>query len=374
MLLQIICTFARVCYTRNCELFALTNFVLLSMKNLISLIVIVLLILTAVWFFSEKDDHHHDDDHGHEAQEIKATGDVRADGTFSIAASFYPLAFALETLTDGVAEVTNVGEGRDPHDVQLSTADVATLQTADLVVLQGAELEPWGDDIIAQLTREDVPVLIATAGFDLMEGGHDDHGDEDEHEEEGHHDEDEDEHEEEGHHDEHGAFDPHTWLDPVLFAESIEEMVHALETLDPENAALYEARGETLITELTAIDAEYATRLSTCAADEVITSHDAFGYLGERYEFEIHAVTGFSTQDLPSAQTLAELREEAEEGVSAILLEENSIAAYGQTLANETGLRTLSVNPITYVIPEGEDYLSIMRTNLEVFGDALECS
>ena len=358
------------------------------MKKSTSIVIVVALVLLGGWYFlsqsdTEHDHDHHDHGHEHEAHAIEAKEPVRADGTFSIVASFYPLAFALETLTDGVAEVTNIGEGRDPHDVQLSTADVAMLQEADFVVIQGADLEPWGDDIRTQLKREEVPVLLATAGLELRAGDHHDHGDEHEEdhhqdeEEHEHHDEDHDhEHEEEDQHDEHdhGEFDPHTWLDPVLFSQSIEEMVHALEILDPANAALYEERGEALIAELTALNAEYEARLATCALDEVITSHDAFGYIGERYGFEIHAIAGFSTQDLPSAQTLAELREEAEAGVGAILLEENSVAAYGQTLANETGLRTLSINPIAYIIPTGEDYVSIMRSNLNTFADALECS
>jgi zinc transport system substrate-binding protein len=374
--------------------------------NKTTLLIVAVLVIGGGWFFlsqGDKDhghDHEHDDEHMHGgAEDIVAKEPVRADGEFTIATSFYPLAFALETLTEGVAEVTNIGEGRDPHDVQLSTQNIATMQQADLVVLQGAELEPWGNDIIEQLGAENVPVLLATHGLTLMEGGHEhDHGgehegeeehhDEDEqHDNEMHHDEDEEQHghehedqdhEEDGHHDEdehdHGAYDPHTWLDPVLFSQSVAEMVEALTILDPENAALYEERGATLQAELATLDTEYTDGLANCALAEVITSHDAFGYLGERYDFEIHTIAGLSTQDLPSAQTLAELREEAEAGVGAILLEANSVSAYGETLAAETGLQTLSINPAAYLVPEGEDYFSIMRTNLATFADALQCN
>ena len=71
--------------------------------------------------------------------------------------------------------------------------------------------------------------------------------------------------------------------------------------------------------------------------------------------------------------TLAALREEAAEGIGAILLEESSITAYGETLARETGLQTLSLNPISYVIPDGEDYLTLMQKNLDAFAFALKC-
>jgi zinc transport system substrate-binding protein len=154
----------------------------------------------------------------------------------------------------------------------------------------------------------------------------------------------------------------------------VEHLAEALETLDPENAAVYHANAEALQAELEMLHGEYTTALAACTLDEVITSHDAFGYLAARYDFTIHAIGGLSTQDTPSAVTLASLREEAEEGIGAILLEENSIAAYGETLAAETGLQTLPVNPLAYVIPEETDYLSLSRANLESFKTALNCN
>jgi ABC-type Zn uptake system ZnuABC Zn-binding protein ZnuA len=72
--------------------------------------------------------------------------------------------------------------------------------------------------------------------------------------------------------------------------------------------------------------------------------------------------------------TLAELRAEAAEGIGAILLEENSITAYGETLARETGLQTLSLNPIAHIIPANETYLTLMRKNLDSFATALVCN
>jgi zinc transport system substrate-binding protein len=382
------------------------------MKKIISIIIALVVIGGGVWYLAADSTAPDHDGHG---GELVAKEPVRADGSFTIVTSFYPLAFALETLTEGVASVTNIGEGRDPHDVQLSTANVRDMEQADLVVLQGAGLEPWTEDIKNQLEREDVPVLLVTDTLELREGGHsDDHDDHaDEHAEDEHHDEhgreddtpahddhdhedgheehnheeadhthseeehDEhghDEHEDEHHEHDHGAYDPHTWLDPVLFSNTVGELVEALSTLDPENASLYEERGNTLQAELAALDNAYETRLATCTYDEVITSHDAFSYLGARYGFTIHAIAGLSTQDQPSAQTLANLREEAEEGVGAILLEQNSVAAYGETLASETGLRTLSINPIAYAIPDGENYLTMMERNLDAFADALQCN
>jgi zinc transport system substrate-binding protein len=284
----------------------------------------------------------------------------------AVATSFYPLQFALEEILGDMGVVTNIGAGIDPHDFEPTTQDILALQQADLVVLQGADFEPWGDDVMDRLIDDGVPVVLATADIELHEAGH--HHDEDMHEEEGHEVEYEDEHE-----DEHGDYDPHTWLDPVLFSEMVENIMAEIVAIDPANATKYAANAGVLKAELAALDTEFKTELANCELDEVITSHDAFAYLAERYEFEVHPISGLSTQDMPSITTMAELKEEAEEGIGAILLEENSVAAYGETLARETGLETLSINPVAYIVPTGENYITLMQSNLDSFATALKC-
>jgi zinc transport system substrate-binding protein len=281
-----------------------------------------------------------------------------------LATSFYPLEFALERIVGELGTVNNIGAGRDPHDFEPSVQDILTLQRADLVALQGADFEPWGDDIKTQLEADGVIVVLATADIELHEGGHA-------------HDEEEESHTEEDEHageEEHGAYDPHTWLDPLLFSVTVDTLTTEIIALDSDNAEMYQANADALKAELLALHTAYTERLARCALDEAITSHDAFGYLGDRYNFKLHSIAGLSTQDIPSALTLAELRAEAEEGIGAILLEENSITTYGETLARETGLDTLSINPIAYVIPAGEDYFSLMQSNLDTFATALNCN
>ena len=361
------------------------------MKNTVKIIIVVALLSGGVYFLSTNQDAE------------TTTIDKPA---LSITTSFYPLEFALERIVGEFGTVTNIGAGRDPHDFRPSVQDMVMMQQSDLVVLQGADFESWGDDVTARLEADEVQVAIATANIELHEGGHDhgeehaleaDHAEEshadehtDEHIEDSHddgHEEDvhEDEHEADSHgdeqkeashddEDEHGAYDPHTWLDPVLFSEMVEHLTEKIVTLDPSNAVVYRENAAALQAELGTLAAEYAARLANCELDEVITSHDAFGYLVDRYNFKAHSIAGLSTQDTPSVTTLAELRAEAAEGIGAILLEENSITAYGETLARETGLQTLSLNPIAYIIPTNETYLTLLQSNLDSFAIALACN
>lgn len=323
-------------------------------------IIIAALLLVGGWYVISNNEASESESSDMTQQETKK---------LSVVTSFYPLEFALGRIVGDLGTITNIGEGKDPHDFEPTIQNVLALQKADLVVLQGADFEPWGDDIIARLEADGVPVAIATANIELHEGGHhDEHGEEEEE-----HEEESDNHEGE-HEDEHGAYDPHTWLDPVLFSEVVANLTDEVVLLDPSNATVYRANAAALQLELATLDTEYKNKLAACALDEVITSHDAFGYLAERYEFEIHAIAGLSTQDTPSAITLAGLKEEAEEGIGAILLEQSSITAYGETLARETGLETLSINPISYIVPDGENYLTLMQSNLNTFAIALKCN
>lgn len=282
----------------------------------------------------------------------------------SIVTSFYPLQFAIEQIVGDLGIVTNIGAGKDPHDFEPTAQNILALQKADLVVLQGAAFEPWGDNVIAQLKVENVPILLATAAINLHENEH-----EDTHEEAS----DDPGHEEVPEHG-HGAYDPHTWLDPILFGEMVANIADKIATIDPDNALRYRENASLFHDELIALDAEYKHKLANCELDDVITSHDAFSYLAERYNFKVHSISGLSTQDVPSATTLAELKEEAEQGISTILIEENSLTAYAETLARETGLQTLSINSIAYIVPAGDTYLTLMQNNLNTFTTALKCN
>lgn len=321
-------------------------------------IIVVTLLLIGGWYTTSLTDE----------PENEATNNPQPNTkTLSVVTSFYPLQFAAERIVGDRGTVINVGAGRDPHDFEPTTQSILAMQKADVVILQGADFEPWGDDVAERLAADNVPVVLATAGLQLHEGGHHHEDEESEDHEQAH------EGDEPDHHD-HGTYDPHTWLDPVLFSETVTHLATEIATLDPAGAATYQENASALQSELAALDTAYQAKLANCELAEVITSHDAFSYVAERYNFEVHAIAGLSTQDTPSATTLAALKVEAAEGIGAILLEENSIAAYGETLARETGLQTLSINPIAYLIPTGENYLTLMRRNLDTFAAALLCN
>lgn len=322
---------------------------------------------------------------GADQQEIKNSEKI------TIAASFYPLAYMAQRIGGEAVEVSNIVGAADPHDYSLSPGDVAKLTDADIVLLQGASYEPWGEDIEKQRTEDGKVVTVVTERLTLKENDdhgdeHDDHGDEHaqsdqdgEHSDE--HGDEHDDHEEEGHAEEgerddhgHGAYDPHTWLDPVLAGQTVDIIAASLSATDPTNKEAYATNAAALKKDFTELDVRYKDGLSQCARTDVIVSHDAFGYLADRYNFTVHAIAGISTQDEPSAKTLAVLKKEAEDGITHILAEATSVNRFAKTLSSETGLVMLPISALAARDDKGSDFFQSATENLTQLQIALGCT
>ena len=273
----------------------------------------------------------------------------------SIVTSFYPLAFMVEEIVKDKAQVTNLAGASDVHDYEPSPQDIVKLNEADLVVYQGASLEIWAENIMPTLEGE---VLEVSQNLELTKfENHESHHDEEAH----------DEHN-------HGEYDPHTWLDPVLATQMVEAITNAIINIDPDNQAFYQVNANALKKRFTTLAENFENELNQCATREVIVSHGAYGYLAQRYNFEMHAIAGLSTQDEPSAQILAELKDEAAEGLTHLLIEENNVRRFAETLAVETGLAVLPINPLSQgTLDPNKDFFDVMEENLQSFKTALNC-
>ncbi|WFE57492.1 metal ABC transporter substrate-binding protein [Micromonospora sp. WMMD712] len=282
-----------------------------------------------------------------------------------VAAAFYPLQFVAERVGGDAVRVTNLTKpGAEPHDLELTPSQVGEVNRAELIVyLKG--FQPAVDEAIAQSDGDrafDVagvqPLLAASAG------GHD-HGGEGAGQQE-HADE-------EG----NGGKDPHLWLDPTRLAGVADQLAERLGRADPERAADYTARAKTLRADLEKLDADFAAGLKTCQRREIVVSHTAFGYLAERYRLEQVGITGLTPETEPSPQRLAEVAGEAREhGATTIFFETLVSPKVAETIAREIGAQTAVLDPLEGLSADGggQDYLSVMRTNLQTLRTALSCS
>jgi zinc transport system substrate-binding protein len=275
----------------------------------------------------------------------------------SVVAAFYPLEWAAEQVGGDLVDVTSLtAPGAEPHDLELTPRQVATVSDADLV-LYIAEFQPAVDDAVAQNAGNAVDVAADLEHLAAEEHAH----------EEG---------EEHAHEGEEATYDPHVWLDPTNMAAIVTLVGERLGAADPANAATFASNAAAAAAELDTLDAEWKAGTTTCESRDLVVSHEAFGYLAARYGFEQVGISGLSPDSEPSPARIAEVADFVRQnGVSTIYFETLVDPKVAETVAAETGATTAVLDPLEG-LAEGssEDYLSIMRTNLETVKAGQGCS
>lgn len=266
-------------------------------------------------------------------------------GRPSVVASFYPLAFATSQIGDGRVRVTNLTPpGVEPHDVELTSGQVAALEDADLLVYAGRGFQP-AVELLAS-ARGDA-ALDVLAEMRLRPGF--------------------------GDAEEAPEVDPHVWLDPTRLAAIGDAIAGRLAALDPGNARAYRRAAAALRSRLRALDRAYASGLEGCVTNRIVTSHEAFGYLAHRYGLIQVGISGLDPEAEPSPRRVAEITELVRsEKVRTVFFESLVSPRVAQTIAAETGVRTDVLDPIEGP-PEDGDYFDAMRSNLRSLREALGC-
>jgi zinc transport system substrate-binding protein len=251
-----------------------------------------------------------------------------------VAASFYPLAFAAEEIGGDSVEVVNLTPpGTEPHDLEPTPSDVRELKDAGLVLLLGHGFQPQLEDAAGD--GDEVIELLDTPGLNRFEND-----------------------------------DPHVWLDPAryeLIARRIGDELGA-----PTSSV------ERFVAKLKALDREFRRELANCVRDDIVTSHEAFGYLAERYGLNQIPITGLSPEAEPSPRDLSRVIGKVRRTYATTVFFETLVSPrIAEAVASETGARTSVLNPVEGLEPaeakSGQDYFSLMRSNLGALRGALGC-
>lgn len=296
---------------------------------------------------------------------LSACGLTSDDDSVDVVASFYPLAWTAERIAGEHATVENLtGTGQEPHDLELSVRQTATVSSATTAFyIEG--FQPAVDEALEQ--APDVSAVNAAEFVESLEA--EDHEGQEEGQEGGQ------EHEGEHDHGHAGTGNPHFWLDPTQLAAAADGLAEAMAGADPAHAADYRANAAALRDDLETLDEEFKTGLAKCRTNTIVVSHDAFGYLGARYDLHVVPIAGISPDSEPSAKTLAEISAEARlAGVTTVFAERLASPALANTLADELGVTTAVLDPLEGLAKgDGGDYLSIMRENLDALRTANGC-
>lgn len=272
----------------------------------------------------------------------------------TVTAAFFPLAAAVAQVGGSLVKVTNLTPaGVEPHDIELNTQQAESVLDADLAVVVGNGFQPAVEDIAAD---RDGPTLNVLKALPINAG---------------------DKKVEEG---DATALDPHVWLDPVLYQSVVDAIASALSKVDPDHAADYTANAVAYNAKLATLNTEYETGLANCSRQLLVTAHEAFGWLTQRYGLTQEGIAGISPDAEPNPQRLADLTDLVEKkGVTTIYTEDLVSPKVARTLAREAGgLKTATLNPLEGLtakqIKAGATYISEMQDNLQAIQKGLGCS
>ncbi|WP_455559511.1 metal ABC transporter substrate-binding protein [Agathobaculum hominis] len=282
------------------------------------------------------------------------------DGRLRVLTSFYPMYdFACKIGGDCIDVTNMVPSGTEPHDWEPSTNDLKNLEKADVFIYNGADMEPWAEDLL--VSRSDtLRVVEASENVELRttDGEH----------EHAH------EHEDADHH--HGDFDPHVWLDPENAKIEMEAIRDALCAADPENSTVFQSNYEKYAAELDALDAEFREKLAPLPNRTIVVAHEAFGYLCDAYGLTQVGIEGLSPDSEPDPGRMAEVIDFVREhSISTIFFEELVSPKVAEAIASETGAQAKMLSPLEGLSDEqaaaGADYFSVMHDNLAALMEAL---
>lgn len=295
------------------------------------------------------------------------TTDKKDGDKIKVYASFYPMYDFAKKIGGDKVEVTNlVPAGTEPHDWEPSAKDLAKISESDILVYSGAGMESWIDKV-DQVTKDSKLVKVeASKGIDLIKSEH--HHDEEDAKEEDH----EDAHEE---HD-HGEYDPHVWLAPQNAKIQMKNIKDALVKADPTNKDYYEKNFDVYSQKIDDLDVKFSTSLKDTKSKNIVVSHEAFAYLCKAYGINQVGIEGLSPDSEPDAARMAEVTKFAKENkIKYIFFEELVSPKVSEAIAKEVGAKTAVLNPLEGLsddqLKAGEDYFSVMESNLKVLLEAL---
>lgn len=198
-----------------------------------------------------------------------------------------------------------IGEGVDPHLYKPTARDAKRLKGADIIFYNGLNLEIRITGTVLDKMKDKTKAVAVTDGMDrsrLREAS-----------------------------EFLGGYDPHVWHDVSLWMKASERVRDTLTQADPNNAEYYRSNAKNYLAKLQTFhdDMQILTAQIPAKRRVLVTTHDAFGYLGRAYDFEVRGLMGINTEDEVSITDVRELAKFIIERKISTIFVETSAAPQG---------------------------------------------
>lgn len=272
---------------------------------------------------------------------------IESNNKLTIVTSFYPMYISTLNIVKDIpdVEVINMTAPQTGclHDYSLSTKDLKTLNSADIFVINGAGMESFLDDVIAEYS--DLKIIEASNGISLIEDT--DHD-----------------------------VNPHVWVSISKNIEEVSNIAKELSAFDPNHASEYEANADAYIAKLENLRTEMHAALDNVNNKDIITFHEAFPYFAEEFNLNIAGVIEVEPDSEPSAKEVENIISIInEKNIKALFTEPQYSSKIADTIAKETGASVYTLDPIVTGDANEDaydDYIIKMQENLNTLKEALK--
>lgn len=173
---------------------------------------------------------------------------------------------------ENVKVVSLMQPGVDPHLYKAKASDLAKLRSADIIFYNGLHLEGRMIDVLESMARQGKAVYAITDDIERSKLLALDAGT-------------------------FQGYDPHVWFDPKLWSECAEKIIKELSKIDKVHESQYQLRGEEFKKSLRDTEEWARSKVQEIKEESrlLITSHDAYNYLGRAFGLQVIGVQGVST-------------------------------------------------------------------------------
>ena len=251
--------------------------------------------------------------------------------------------------------------GRSEHGYEFSPEELADLARADVVIYVGLNLEP---KVASLLADKKLPasqkvicfgevVGIQKPGEPVPNSGHDEH--------EGH------VHTAECDHDHADYVDQHLWLDPILVKQLVPVLTAAIKDAAAAKGATTEVQdriaqaGLAVEARVQGTDSEWAAAFKSMQGVSIVTHHNAFSRLADRYGFTIASVVRGVDGKEPTPADIKRVVDEIKEyKARAVFVEPQFNARAAERIAKVAKVKLGRLDPLG-----NGDWFALMASNLE---------
>ena len=260
---------------------------------------------------------------------------------------------------------------QDPHSYEATVQDKLAVSEADLLIENGGGYDPFLH-LLADEVEMDHDYLISAVSESGFEGFEEEHEDEGEHAgEDEHAGESAEEHAGESAEEHaHGSANEHVWYDLNTMRAVAAAIGEKLTALDPDNAGVYSANVDEFDAGITALTERLSELGDVSAGQTVAITEPVPVYLLEAAGLENVTPNGYSEAiEEGSDVSIAVLNEMMnlieDDSLAFLAYNEQTESPQTQTVRDAADEAGVEIVNFTETVPEGEDFLSWMTSNVD---------